>query len=303
MKELFYYPKIEDKGTRIDVYLSQLLSETRSRIKTLIVRGLVFFDGVQVTKSGMEVKLGEIKVLFEEPKKLDALPQDIPLEIVFQDKDIAVINKPQGMVTHPAAGSPDSTLVNAALFHIKDLSGINGVFRPGIVHRLDKDTSGLLVIAKNNTAHLSLAKQIAEKAAERYYLALIEGNMKEDNGTIDMPLARNKTDRKKISVDTNGRRAVTNFRVIERFGDYTLTEFKLQTGRTHQIRVHCKAINHSVVGDATYGRKDKFGLKGQLLHSYKLILTHPVSGERLSFEAPLPDYFEKVLEKLRSTQK
>lgn len=303
MKELFYYPKIEDKGTRIDVYLSQLLSETRSRIKTLIVRGLVFFDGVQVTKSGMEVKLGEIKVLFEEPKKLDALPQDIPLEIVFQDKDIAVINKPQGMVTHPAAGSPDSTLVNAALFHIKDLSGINGVFRPGIVHRLDKDTSGLLVIAKNNTAHLSLAKQIAEKAAERYYLALIEGNLKEDNGIIDMPLARNKTDRKKISVDTNGRRAVTNFRVIERFGDYTLTEFKLQTGRTHQIRVHCKAINHSVVGDATYGRKDKFGLKGQLLHSYKLILTHPVSGERLSFEAPLPDYFEKVLEKLRSTQK
>lgn len=303
MKEQFYYPKIEDKGTRIDIYLSQLLSETRSRIKTLIERGQVFFDGVAVTKSGMEVKPGEIRVLFEEPKELDALPQDIPLEIVFQDKDIAVINKPQGMVTHPAVGSPDSTLVNAALFHIKDLSGINGVFRPGIVHRLDKDTSGLLVIAKNNFAHLSLAKQIAEKAAERYYIALVEGNLKDDMGRIDMPLARHKTDRKKIAVDPEGRRAVTDYRVLERFGEYTLAEFKLQTGRTHQIRVHCKAINHPVVGDMTYGRKDKFGLKGQLLHSYKLILAHPSTGDRLRFEAPLPDYFEKVIEKLRKTQK
>ncbi|MDD4316015.1 MAG: RluA family pseudouridine synthase [Clostridia bacterium] len=299
MKELFYYPKIEDKGIRIDVYLSKELSETRSRIKTLIASGKVFLNGEQVSKSGAEIKQGEIKVLFEAPRELDALPQDIPLEVVFQDKDIAVINKPQGMVTHPAAGSPDNTLVNAALFHIKDLSGINGVFRPGIVHRLDKDTSGLLVIAKNNTAHLSLARQIADKTAERYYIALVEGNIKQDSGTIDMPLARLKTDRKKMSVDENGRRAVTGFKVIERFGDYTLVEFKLQTGRTHQIRVHCKALNHAVVGDITYGRKDKFGLKGQLLHSYKLALTHPSTGERLVFEAPLPEYFERVLAKLR----
>lgn len=299
MKELFYYPKTEDKGIRIDVYLSKELSETRSRIKTLIASGKVFLNGEQVSKSGAEIKQGEIKVLFEAPRELDALPQDIPLEVVFQDKDIAVINKPQGMVTHPAAGSPDNTLVNAALFHIKDLSGINGVFRPGIVHRLDKDTSGLLVIAKNNAAHLSLARQIADKTAERYYIALVEGNIKQDSGTIDMPLARLKTDRKKMSVDENGRRAVTGFKVIERFGDYTLVEFKLQTGRTHQIRVHCKALNHAVVGDITYGRKDKFGLKGQLLHSYKLALTHPSTGERLVFEAPLPEYFERVLAKLR----
>lgn len=303
MKELFYYPKSEDKGTRIDIYLSQQMSQTRSRIKTLIENRMVFVDGAAVAKSGAEIKGGEIKVIVEEPKEPDAKPQDIPLEIVFQDADIAVINKPQGMVTHPAVGTPDNTLVNAALYHIKDLSGINGVFRPGIVHRLDKDTSGLLVVAKNNTAHLSLAKQIADKAAERYYIALVEGNIKEDSGRLDMPIARHKTNRKIMAIDPNGRRAVTDFRIVERFGDFTLVEFRLQTGRTHQIRVHCKAINHAIVGDVTYGRKDKFGLKGQLLHSYKLVLTHPMTQERMTFEAPLPDYFENVLQKLRAMQK
>jgi 23S rRNA pseudouridine1911/1915/1917 synthase len=303
MKELFYYPKSEDKGTRIDIYLSQQMSQTRSRIKTLIENRMVFVDGAAVTKSGAEIKGGEIKVIVEEPKEPDAKPQDIPLEIVFQDADIAVINKPQGMVTHPAVGTPDNTLVNAALYHIKDLSGINGVFRPGIVHRLDKDTSGLLVVAKNNTAHLSLAKQIADKAAERYYIALVEGNIKEDSGRLDMPIARHKTNRKIMAIDPNGRRAVTDYRIVERFGDFTLVEFRLQTGRTHQIRVHCKAINHAIVGDVTYGRKDKFGLKGQLLHSYKLVLTHPMTQERMTFEAPLPDYFENVLQKLRAMQK
>ena len=235
----------------------------------------------------------------EEPVQITAEPQNLPVEIVYQDGDIAVINKTQGMVTHPCAGTPDGTLVNALMYHIRDLSAINGVLRPGIVHRLDKDTSGLLVVAKNNAAHLSLAEQIEKKTAGRYYVALVCGNIKEDEGTIDAPIARSVRDRKKMAVDENGRRAVTHYKVRERFGDYTLVEFKLETGRTHQIRVHAKYINHPVVGDVTYGKKDSFGLNGQLLHAYKLTLTHPTTGERMTFEADLPDYFKRVLDKLR----
>lgn len=296
MDEYVFYPEKEE---RIDVYLAEKLGFTRSRIKNLIESGNVTYNGRTVDKCGVKLSKGEVIVTVEEPVQVTAEPQNLPVEIVYQDGDIAVINKAQGMVTHPCAGTPDGTLVNALMYHIRDLSAINGVLRPGIVHRLDKDTSGLLVVAKNNAAHLSLAEQIEKKTAGRYYVALVCGNIKEDEGTIDAPIARSVRDRKKMAVDENGRRAVTHYKVRERFGDYTLVEFKLETGRTHQIRVHAKYINHPVVGDVTYGKKDSFGLNGQLLHAYKLTLTHPTTGERMTFEADLPDYFKRVLDKLR----
>ncbi|MGN0767932.1 MAG: RluA family pseudouridine synthase [Christensenellales bacterium] len=296
MDEYVFYPEKEE---RIDVYLAEKLGFTRSRIKNLIESGNVTYNGRTVDKCGVKLSKGEVIVTVEEPVQVTAEPQNLPVEIVYQDGDIAVINKAQGMVTHPCAGTPDGTLVNALMYHIRDLSAINGVLRPGIVHRLDKDTSGLLVVAKNNVAHLSLAEQIEKKTAGRYYVALVCGNIKEDEGTIDAPIARSVRDRKKMAVDENGRRAVTHYTVRERFGDYTLVEFKLETGRTHQIRVHAKYINHPVVGDVTYGKKDSFGLNGQLLHAYKLTLTHPTTGERMTFEADLPDYFKRVLDKLR----
>ena len=295
MDEFVFYPQKEE---RIDIFLAEALGFTRSRVKSLIDDGNVLYNGVPVTKSGLKVKGGEITVTIEEPVSISAEPEDIDIDIVYQDDQIAVINKAQGMVTHPCSGTPNGTLVNAIMYHIKDLSAINGVLRPGIVHRLDKDTTGLIVIAKTNEAHLSLAKQIGEKTAGRYYLALVNGNIKEDEGTIDAPLGRSPKDRKKIAVVPNGKRAVSHFKVVKRYGDYTLVEFKLETGRTHQIRVHAKYINHSVVGDTTYGKKDAFGLNGQLLHAYKLELTHPKTGERMVFTCDLPDYYKRVLEKL-----
>lgn len=295
MDEFVFYPQKEE---RIDIFLAEALGFTRSRVKSLIDDGNVLYNGEAVTKSGLKVKGGEITVTIEEPVSISAEPEDIDIDIVYQDDQIAVINKAQGMVTHPCSGTPNGTLVNAIMYHIKDLSAINGVLRPGIVHRLDKDTTGLIVIAKTNEAHLSLAKQIGEKTAGRYYLALVNGNIKEDEGTIDAPLGRSPKDRKKIAVVPNGKRAVSHFKVVKRYGDYTLVEFKLETGRTHQIRVHAKYINHSVVGDMTYGKKDAFGLNGQLLHAYKLELTHPKTGERMVFTCDLPDYYKRVLEKL-----
>lgn len=292
----FLYP---EKSERIDVFLAAELEFTRSRVKTMIEKGLVLYNGETVTKSGLVVREGgEVEACIEEDVPISARPQDIPIDIVYEDSDIAVINKPQGMVTHPAAGSPENTLVNAIMYHIKDLSGINGVLRPGIVHRLDKDTSGLIVIAKNDNAHLSIARQIESKHAGRHYIALVDGIIKEDSGVIDKPIARSKKDRKMMAVDEEGRRAVTYFEVLERLSNHTLVEFRLATGRTHQIRVHAKYINHPVVGDITYGRKDPFGLNGQLLHAYKLTLKHPSTGQEMSFTAPLPDYFIGVLEKL-----
>lgn len=289
---------LADGKQRADLFIAEMTGWSRSRAAKLIECGNVSCNGVLVKKSGEKVK-GEVSVLVEEDIPVSAEGEDIPIDIVYQDKDIAVINKPQGMVTHPCTGTPNGTLVNAVVFHIKDLSGINGVLRPGIVHRLDKDTSGLIVIAKNDCAHQSLARQIEEKSAGRYYMALVVGNIKQDEGTVDKAIARSKKDRKKMAVDDSGRRAVTHYSVVERFGDYTLVSFKLETGRTHQIRVHSKFINHPVVGDIVYGKKDDFGLKGQLLHAYRLELTHPTTGERMSFSAPLPDYFTAVLKKLR----
>lgn len=295
MEKLSFY---SDGSKRVDVFLSDETGETRSRIKTLIDDGLVKCGDRTIGKCGEKVK-GQVEVTVLESTAVSAEAENLELDIVYQDEDIAVINKAQGMVTHPCTGTPSGTLVNAAVYHIKDLSEINGVTRPGIVHRLDKDTSGLLVIAKNNAAHLSLSKQIESKEAGRFYRALVTGNIKEDEGVIDKAIARSVRDRKTMTTDDSGRRAVTRFRVLERFGDYTYMEFKLETGRTHQIRVHAKYIKHPVVGDLIYGKKDNFGLKGQLLHACRLILTHPTSGERMEFTAPLPDYFERVLEKLR----
>ena len=293
----------EDKGERLDTFLAQSIDNiTRSRVKNSIEKGLVKVNGSEQKKSGYSLKERDVvEILFEEVTELSAVAQDIPLDIIYQDEDFLVINKAQGMVTHPALGSPDGTLVNALLYHVKDLSGINGVLRPGIVHRLDKDTSGLIVVAKNDTAHLSLSKQIAEKTAKRYYIALVDGNIKEDDGIIEQPIARHRIDRKKMAIDRDGRYAKTAFKVLERFQKYTLVEYELFTGRTHQIRVHSAFIHHPVVGDPLYSGSNKFGLNGQLLHAFKLVLAHPRTGEIMTFERQIPEYFEAVLNKLRKS--
>lgn len=303
MEVSFFVAAAEDKGERLDVFLADKLPEiSRSRVKGCIEMGMVKVRGEQVSKGGYALKEGDlVEISVADAVELSVEPENLPLNIVYQDADFAVINKAQGMVTHPAAGSPQGTLVNAVLYHIKDLSGINGVLRPGIVHRLDKDTSGLILIAKNDCAHLSLTAQIAEKTAKRYYIALLDGNLKEDSGIIEQPVDRNPKDRKKMAVVKGGRLAKTAYRVIERFGKYTLAEFELFTGRTHQIRVHCAYMRHPVVGDPLYGGSNAFGLKGQLLHACRLVVNHPASGERMEFTAPLPDYFREVLAKLRKT--
>lgn len=290
----------ESGGTRLDVFVAEKAECTRSHAKNLIEEGNVTVNGIKAAKSGALLKAGDAVVIVNPaPKELDLSPQDIPIEIVWQDEDFAVVNKPQGMVVHPAPGAYDNTLVNALLFKLSSLSGINGVARPGIVHRLDKDTSGLLVVAKNDFAHISLQKQIAEKSAKRYYYALVDGVVQKDSGEIRNFLARSTADRKKYAVAKDGRLAITLYKVVKRYSAYTLMEYELKTGRTHQIRVHSRYIGHPVVGDRTYGGSDAFGLNGQLLHAYKLVLTHPRTGEEMTFTAPLPDYFQSVLDKLK----
>lgn len=296
-----YTVEARDAGQRLDVYLGLRSQESRSHIKNLIEKGKVLVNG-SIKKAGQILKLGdEITLMPEEIRQLDLTPQNISIDIVYEDDDIAVINKAQGMVVHPATGSYDNTLVNALLYHLKSLSSINGVVRPGIVHRLDKDTSGLLVVAKNDFAHISLQDQIAGKSAKRYYYALVDGVVKADEGTIHTFIDRSSKDRKLMAVSRNnsGREAVTLYKVIECFSKYTLMEYELKTGRTHQIRVHSKHIGHTVVGDMQYGGSNKFNLSGQLLHAHKLVLTHPRSGEVMTFEAPLPSYFQQVLDSLR----
>lgn len=290
----------ESGGTRLDVFVAEKAECTRSHAKNLIEEGNVTVNGTKAAKSGALLKAGDVVVIVNPaPKELDLSPQDIPIEIVWQDEDFAVVNKPQGMVVHPAPGAYDNTLVNALLFKLSSLSGINGVARPGIVHRLDKDTSGLLVVAKNDFAHISLQKQIAEKSAKRYYYALVDGVVQKDSGEIRNFIARSTADRKKYAVAKDGRLAITLYKVVKRYSAYTLMEYELKTGRTHQIRVHSRYIGHPVVGDRTYGGSDAFGLNGQLLHAYKLVLTHPRTGEKMTFTAPLPDYFQNVLDKLK----
>ncbi len=286
---------------RLDLFLAENTEYSRSHVKKLIDGGNVKLNG-KPCKSGSAIKAGDNVTVYEpEPIKLDLTPQDIPIDIIYQDDDIAVINKQQGLTVHSGGGTNGGTLVNALLYRLDKLSGINGVIRPGIVHRIDKDTSGLLVVAKNDAAHINLAKQIQNKTAKRIYLALLEGVVKPDNGLIDTFIKRSDKDRKLMAVSkSDGRRAVTEFKVLKRYEGFTLCEFSLKTGRTHQIRVHSKYMGHPVVGDKSYGyKKQKFELNGQLLHAYKLILKHPKTGETMEFTAPLPDYFENVLSKLK----
>ena len=292
----------ENPCRRLDVFLSENSGLTRSHAQKLIDAGLVTVDGAVVTKASYEVKQ-DAKVLVELPPdvSLNVPAEDIPLEIVYEDADLLVINKPQGLTVHPASGVYTGTLVNALLYHVKDLSGINGVLRPGIVHRLDKDTSGLLVVAKNDATHVELQRQIQSKECKRIYLALLEGNLKTDTGFVDQPIGRSKSDRKKMDVTRDGRSALTYYTVLERFAGYTLVQFELKTGRTHQIRVHAKYLGHPVVGDKTYGySKCRWKLDGQLLHAHTLSFTHPKTGKNMSFSTPCPDYFEKILVSLRN---
>lgn len=296
----------QNEGTRIDLFLADEFSDiSRSTIKKLIKDELVTVNDLSV-KPRYLVKLGDkLKLtLIEEESDDEIIAEDIPLEIVYEDDDLAVINKPQGMVVHPATGNQTGTLVNALLYHFKSLSTLNGEDRPGIVHRIDKDTAGLLMIAKNDFAHESLAMQLKDHTTTRRYYALVEGVIKEERATIDAPIGRHRIDRMKMAVtDNNSKDAVTHFTVLERFEKHTLVEARLETGRTHQIRVHMAYINHPVVGDAVYGYKNqKFKLEGQLLFAKAIGFIHPKTDEYMEFEVPLPDYFERVLTVLRNRE-
>lgn len=289
------------KGERLDKWLSEQTDElTRSAIVKLIENGGVIVNGAAPAKN-YKLRGGEhIELSVPEPETLDVEPQDIPIEIVYEDDHLLVVNKPKGMVVHPAAGNPDGTLVNALLFHCKGrLSSINGVIRPGIVHRIDKLTSGLLVVAKTDSAHNKLAEQIKDHSFTREYRAVCCGRFKEPSGTVDQPIGRSKYDRKKMCVtELNSKRAVTHYDVIEEFGQYSYVKFRLETGRTHQIRVHSAYIGHPVLGDEVYGKAFK-GIEGQCLHARKLGFIHPASGEYMEFDSELPEYFTRIISLLK----
>lgn len=288
--------------TRIDKYITENLGEdvSRSQVQLWIADGHVSVNDGPI-KSNYKVSQGDRIVLkVPEPSAVELIPEDIPLEIAFEDGDVIVVNKPRGMVVHPAPGHSSGTLVNALMFHCKDLSGINGEIRPGIVHRIDKDTTGLIMAAKNDKAHASLAAQLKEHSVNRRYLALVHGNISHDQGTIDAPIGRDAQDRKLYTVtDRNSKHAVTHFTVVERFGDYSLLELKLETGRTHQIRVHMKYIGHPLVGDPVYGKSKGIKLNGQALHAAVLGFVHPSTGEYKEFSAPMPSDMNELLTILR----
>lgn len=294
---------VEMQNGRLDKVCSEIFSDySRSQIKQLIDGGNITVNG-KTKKAKYKVKSGDV-IRLEEPetKTLELRPENIPLDIVYEDDDVIVINKPQGMVVHPAPGHDDHTLVNALLYHCP-LSTINGTFRPGIVHRIDKDTSGLLMVAKNDKAHRFLAEQLKDKTNIREYVALVHGRIAEDEGTINAPIGRSLKDRKKQAVVKDGRNAVTHFEVLKRYRDYTLVKCILETGRTHQIRVHMKYIGHPLVGDPLYGPKKTIKGNGQFLHAGKLGFVHPTTGKLLIFEAPLPKIFQECLEKLDKTNR
>lgn len=302
-----FYIEGQEAGKRIDAVLSGLLEDvSRNRIQQLIEMGNVTVDGVEQRSKKYAVKTGEyIEVTLPEPTELSTEPENIPLDIVYEDSDVLVVNKPKGMVVHPAVGNQSGTLVNALLYHCKNLSGINGVIRPGIVHRIDKDTSGLLMVAKNDMAHSCLAAQLAEHSITRAYRAIVYSNFSRDEGTVDAPIGRDPKNRLRMAVtEISSRPAVTHYKVLERFGDFTYIEARLETGRTHQIRVHMSHIHHPLLGDEVYGPKKKaLGADSQMLHAKLLGFCHPVSGEYMEFESELPEEFAAVLQKLRARTK
>lgn len=302
MKEELFTAR--ESYARADVFLSEnLTGYTRSAVKKLFSGGYVSING-KSAKPSQAVSAGDVvRATLPDAEEYSANPENIPLDIIYEDGDVAVVNKPQGMTVHAGNGNTEGTLVNALLYRLYSLSGINGVLRPGIVHRIDKDTSGLLVVAKNDKAHLSLSKQIEEKTCRRTYLALLEGVVKRDGGTVTTYIGRDPSDRIKMAVVSpeKGKLAITDYTVLKRYKEnFTLCRFDLHTGRTHQIRVHARHLGYPVVGDPVYGiKKQRFSLNGQLLHAWRLQFTHPATGEEMCFEAPLPDYFKSVLSKLK----
>ncbi|MFH5182850.1 RluA family pseudouridine synthase [Paenibacillus sp. TAB 01] len=295
----------EDRGERIDKFITDSLEEdvSRTQVQQWIKEGHLTVNGGQVKPNYKLAEGDRLQLTIPEPEELDLAPEAIPLNVVYEDSDVIVVNKPRGLVVHPAPGHYSGTLVNALLYHCHDLSGINGVMRPGIVHRIDKDTSGLLMAAKNDLAHVSLAAQLKEHSVNRKYIAVVHGNVAHEHGTIDAPIGRDPKDRKLYTVtESNSKHAVTHFVVLERFGDYTLMELKLETGRTHQIRVHMKFIGHPLVGDPAYGpsRSRDIAMEGQALHAAVLGFVHPRTGEHLQFEAELPEDMTKLLHVLKN---
>ncbi len=292
----------ENIGKRIDAYLAENTEHSRANIQRLIENEKILVNGKKTKVSYKVQPNDEISIEDEEPKEIGLKAQDIPIDVLYEDCDIIVVNKPKGMVVHPANGNPDGTLVNAVMAICKDsLSGIGGEIRPGIVHRLDKDTSGVIIVAKNDKSHIALSEQIKNHEVEKTYIALVKGFVKENEATINMPIGRSTKDRKKMAVNKNGKNAITHFKVIERFKNYTLLEVKIETGRTHQIRVHLSEIGYPIVGDTTYSNgKNEWGIEGQCLHAKSLKFNHPITGEEMFIEAPLPEYFQKVIEELKN---
>lgn len=305
MEETIFNIEEQFEGERVDKYLSQVFSDkSRSYIQGLIENGSIVVNDKNIKSNYKLRTFDEVKVIMPEPIALKVEGEDIPLDVIYEDSDVILVNKPQGMVVHPAPGNYTGTLVNALLYHCKDLSSINGVIRPGIVHRIDKDTTGILVVAKNDEAHNFLSNQLRDHSMKREYYALVEGRIKEDKGTIDKPLARSKKDRLKIAIVEGGRRAVTHYTVVERFKNTTLVKCELETGRTHQIRVHMSSIGYPLVGDPLYGfKKSKYRQDGQMLHAKTLGFIHPRSKEYMEFSSELPSYIEEMLEKLRNEVK
>ena len=293
----------DQAGERADAFLARTVEElTRSAAQRLLEEGSVTLNGKTLKKNYKTTPGDVLEVVLPDPEPVDVVPQDIPLDVVYEDSDVIVINKPVGMVVHPAPGHPDGTLVNALMYHCGDsLSGINGELRPGIVHRIDRDTSGLIIAAKNDKAHLALAEQLQDHSLARVYEAIAVGGFREDSGTVNAPIGRHPVDRKRMAIDPrNGRNAVTHWTVLERFSGYTHIQCKLETGRTHQIRVHMASIGHPLLGDIVYGNKKLYpGLAGQCLHARKLKFIHPSTGKLVEVECPLPDWFESTLRKLR----
>ena len=300
MEEYQFIVENNDEIDRIDKYLVKKVHLSRSQIQDLIDKGYIKVNGVTV-KSSYKVRPGDIiNVIIPPPEDTDIIPKDIPIQIIYEDNDLLVVNKPRGMVVHPAHGHYQDTLVNALLYKVKDLSGIGGELRPGIVHRLDKDTTGLLVVAKNDFSHQKLSEQLKNRTLKRVYWALCEGEIPWDEKRVELPMARHPVYRKKMAIVYGGKISITNFKVLERFKGYTLVSASLETGRTHQVRLHLSHLGFPIVGDEIYGRIDKrFGIKGQLLHAKEISFIHPRTSERMSFSAPLPSDFERVLSLLR----